>query len=322
MRVSIVIPLFNKEHTLRRALESIARQTIGDWEAIVVDDGSTDNGASLVEESTDPRIRLVRQANGGPGAARNTGWRLGRAPFVAFLDADDEWEPDFLARALERMEEPEERVGLVAFAWWEEPGGIFPEWVKAWTPGLWKARPETPVRELISRLAFCSPCSILIRKELLERYGGFYSESKCRYAEDAHLFLKILLNEAIWFDHEPAARFHREDSGLSGNYKAARPVEPFLTNPDDVRRFCPSPMKALLEQFLAARAMKTALVLGYWGQWKEAGIVRGSFEVEGASKLPWYWTSLLAANAASGWLVGAMGRAHREIQRLKAGKRT
>src|SRR5689334_21235100 len=94
--VSIVVPLFNKERYVRRALESIARQTQSDFEAIVVDDGSKDNGAAVVEQFPDSRFRLIRQSNQGPGAARNRGLAECSAELIAFLDADDEWLPDYL----------------------------------------------------------------------------------------------------------------------------------------------------------------------------------------------------------------------------------
>src|ERR1035441_8596585 len=96
MSISVVIPLYNKAPYVGRALSSVFRQTIQDFECIVVDDGSTDGGGDLVEKMSDPRLRLVRQANGGVSRARNQGINLARHPLIAFLDADDEWLPGFL----------------------------------------------------------------------------------------------------------------------------------------------------------------------------------------------------------------------------------
>ena len=70
MKISIVIPLYNKAPYVRRALDSIAAQTFTDFELIVIDDGSTDDGAAIVENYPDGRFRLIRQGNAGPGAAR------------------------------------------------------------------------------------------------------------------------------------------------------------------------------------------------------------------------------------------------------------
>lgn len=91
--VSVVIPLFNKERFIRQTLDSVVQQTLSPVEIIVVDDGSEDGGADSVAELTDERIRLVMQSNQGPGSARNTGIKLARGEWVAFLDADDRWAP-------------------------------------------------------------------------------------------------------------------------------------------------------------------------------------------------------------------------------------
>jgi len=96
LKVSIVIPLYNKAPYVRRALDSIAVQTFADFEAIIVDDGSTDMGAAVVANYSDPRFRLIRQENAGPGAARNAGIAQAQGEFIAFLDSDDEWLPNYL----------------------------------------------------------------------------------------------------------------------------------------------------------------------------------------------------------------------------------
>ncbi|MGQ0648899.1 MAG: glycosyltransferase, partial [Gemmatimonadaceae bacterium] len=99
--VSVVIPAYNDAATIGVALDSMLAQTLLTWEAIVVDDGSTDTSAAVVESfvSCDPRIRLVRQPNGGSAAARNTGIRHSRHPWLFFLDADDWIDSTWLARA-------------------------------------------------------------------------------------------------------------------------------------------------------------------------------------------------------------------------------
>lgn len=94
--ISIVIPLYNKEHEVERAINSVLSQTFSNFEIIVVNDGSTDKGPDLVRAIKDPRITIIDQANSGVSAARNRGIAESRAGLIAFLDADDEWETDFL----------------------------------------------------------------------------------------------------------------------------------------------------------------------------------------------------------------------------------
>lgn len=95
--VSIVMPLYNKGAQVLATVASVQAQTVSHWELVVVDDGSTDDGAALLQALADPRIRVHRQPNAGVSAARNQGIELARAELIAFLDADDLWQPGFLA---------------------------------------------------------------------------------------------------------------------------------------------------------------------------------------------------------------------------------
>ena len=103
--ITVVIPLYNKADCIATALDSVLVQTYQDFEVIVVDDGSRDGGAVVVERYTDPRIRLIRQANAGVSAARNRGIEEAKGEYVAFLDADDEWMPEFLAEIVALQQE-------------------------------------------------------------------------------------------------------------------------------------------------------------------------------------------------------------------------
>lgn len=94
---SVVIPLYNKERFIRSAIRSALAQTNPPVQIIVVDDGSTDAGVTIVQAIDDPRITLVKQPNTGPGRARNRGFAEARCDWVALLDADDIWRPDHLA---------------------------------------------------------------------------------------------------------------------------------------------------------------------------------------------------------------------------------
>lgn len=103
--VTVVVPCYNAAATLQATLGSVLAQTVGDFELIVVDDGSVDGSPELVRElmASDRRIRLVEQTNAGPSTARNRGLALARAKVIALLDADDLWARDHLARHLHML---------------------------------------------------------------------------------------------------------------------------------------------------------------------------------------------------------------------------
>lgn len=94
--ISIVIPLYNKEQYVERAIHSVLSQTYRDFELIVVNDGSTDRGPEIVSTIKDPRILIINQVNTGVSSARNRGISESKSALIAFLDADDEWRSDFL----------------------------------------------------------------------------------------------------------------------------------------------------------------------------------------------------------------------------------
>lgn len=98
--ISVVIPLYNKGPYIACTLNSVLAQTFEDFEVIVVDDGSSDDGAEVVRGFDDPRIRMIHQENQGVSVARNQGIEAAGAELVAFLDADDEWLPCFLETIL------------------------------------------------------------------------------------------------------------------------------------------------------------------------------------------------------------------------------
>ena len=100
--VSVVVPIYNVETLLRRALDSILSQTCKDWEAILVDDGSTDSSGRIAEEyaESDRRFQVIHKANGGQSEARNVGLQHARGEFLLFLDADDFLHPQLMELCL------------------------------------------------------------------------------------------------------------------------------------------------------------------------------------------------------------------------------
>lgn len=104
-RVSIITPCYNGERFIGETIESVLGQTYANWEMLIVDDGSRDRTAAIASgyAAKDARIRLIRQKNGGTANARNNAIRQAEGRYIALLDADDLWEPDFLERQLEFM---------------------------------------------------------------------------------------------------------------------------------------------------------------------------------------------------------------------------
>ncbi|HEX8562855.1 MAG TPA: glycosyltransferase family 2 protein [Flavobacterium sp.] len=122
---SVVIPLYNKQAFVAQTLESVLTQTFQDFEILVVDDCSTDGGKDVVRQFTDTRIKLIsHETNKGLSAARNTGIKSSQADYIAFIDADDRWKPQFLQK-IDEMTRLFPDAGIFATAYEEvHPGNI------------------------------------------------------------------------------------------------------------------------------------------------------------------------------------------------------
>lgn len=105
--ISVVIPLYNKEMSIRATLESVRAQSYKDWECVVVDDGSTDKSREVAEQfkNVDLRLKILSQKNAGVSAARNAGILAAKGEYVAFLDGDDLWDKDFLKELVRLMDD-------------------------------------------------------------------------------------------------------------------------------------------------------------------------------------------------------------------------
>ncbi|HBS28179.1 MAG TPA: hypothetical protein DEB06_01725 [Phycisphaerales bacterium] len=187
--VSIVIPLYNAGRFIGEALGSLVRQTMDDWECVVIDDGSTDGGHRAVEDFArgERRVRLVRQANAGQSAARNRGIDLTSGRFLVFLDNDDLLTP----RALERLVVEAERDGAGAAhggaAWIDESGADLG----------WSFEPTAPrvgLNELLAHGRF-NTCSQMIARE---RLGGDRFRSRFDGVEDHDLWLRLAARGVRW----------------------------------------------------------------------------------------------------------------------------
>ena len=300
--ITVVVPLYNKARTVRASLDSIARQSFNNFEALIVDDGSTDASGYIASRFRDDRFRLFTQKNAGPGAARNRAIAEARGKWLAFLDADDEWMPDYLERASRHLQaEPE--LGALSFAWFDQPAGsssapVFER--RGLRNGVQSVSPSMSAARLSDMVIFMCPPSTMARTDAARKLGGFYEHGSC-YGEDGHLWIKMLLNEPVRFVLEPAVHVHRDASELSGNRRSVRPVEPFLQDPEDVRKVCPAELRGLLERFLCVRAFKTSCTLSYWGHWREGAALRRRFSHPRGWREPLSLVSRLATTPVGSW---------------------
>jgi glycosyltransferase involved in cell wall biosynthesis len=239
----------------------------------------------------------LSQQNSGPGAARNRGIEQSSGQLLAFLDADDEWLPQYLEAAVAGMDGGAASHAAYTCAYFDEPSGADSSALwrsRGFLPGVCQVDSNTPAETLLHRVAFMSPCTTVARADVIRRLGGFY-ERNCRYAEDAYLWLRVLLNYPVSFSLEPGVRVYRDASHLSAAGRVFRPLEPFLESPDETRAECPESLRPLLDRFLAIRAFKTACAWSYWGRWMAARQLLRRFRVPSAYKLPYYWLAHGAA---------------------------
>jgi glycosyltransferase involved in cell wall biosynthesis len=251
-RFTAVLPLYNKADTINRAIGSVLAQTAGDCEVIVVDDGSTDGSAEAIDKAYLPSIRLVRQANAGPGAARNAGAAAATGELLAFLDCDDEWKPGFLEAAAKALDANPDCAAYVA-AYSSTRKNIHEDILLRMIPETGPRTIDCVARpvDMKAYIDCFHSSSTVVRRETFERYGGYYDRDRCVYGEDSYFWLQVALAERVYFDRKALTYFHVEDSDLGVSQKGRHPRRPALIHPEPLRKNCPPERRAQLETLLA-----------------------------------------------------------------------
>lgn len=206
---SIVIPLYNKSDKIKRSIDSVLSQTHSkDFEIIVIDDGSRDDGAQYVKEYKDSRILYYYKANGGVSSARNYGIEKAQGDWVVFLDADDEMCVDslhYIECAIEKYPDARIVVGQQSYVN-EKPLSIretrcpyFSQWINAFYP---------------------RPGAVVVKREILT--SGVKFDGRQSFFEDLEFGLNVIGRGQVVYINKQLVRYNQDGTGLSGS---SHPIE-------------------------------------------------------------------------------------------------
>jgi cellulose synthase/poly-beta-1,6-N-acetylglucosamine synthase-like glycosyltransferase len=235
---SVVIPLYNKERYIRKALLSVFGQTFTAYEVIIINDGSTDGSKEIVAELSSlshKPIRIIDQKNQGVSAARNTGVIYSNFEHIAFLDADDWWEPEFLHEMKKLIHDfPEAGIYGSSFRIVKETGVKLPE------IGVQKGFQRGYINYFKTYLnTFNTPfnCSfVVVQKTAFNKVDGF--NTHLRYGEDLDLWVRLALNFKMAYINYPLA-FSNQDFSQSHRALGNRlwlPQENYIFNLDYLQK--------------------------------------------------------------------------------------
>jgi len=254
-RVSVIIPTYNSAWSVGRTLQSVLNQTLQDFEAIVIDDGSTDDFSGAVAPFThDERIRIVHQANKGLAAARNRGLAEARSSLVAPIDADDLWHPDFLAETVPALERESRAPFAFAYSFRMDERDYL-------IPYVHRRRP--PRHDFIGLLSLnsvsCGSAGVY-RRDLMLRWGGYdeaMGHGGLQGAEDWKMILRLAaLDEPVLIERYLVG-YRLVASGMS-QVDPARQLAAVLAVVDDIDREVPGISRKILAD---ARTMMRAWLL-------------------------------------------------------------
>lgn len=212
MKLSIIIPLFNKRDYVRKAVESVLAQTYSDYELIIVDDGSTDGSGEICDNlitplplslsASHPTIRIIHQTNAGVAVARNNGVAASHGEYVAFLDADDWWAPTYLER-MNWLIENYPDAGIYACNYWYVKTGK--THIALDIPTGYFNYPKTYVEQNSMPV---TSISVIMPRRVFDEMGGFPLGIKL--GEDFLLWSKVALRYKVAFLNEALAYYNND----------------------------------------------------------------------------------------------------------------
>ncbi len=202
--ISVIIPCYNTERYVGLAIQSVLDQTFRDFEIIVVDDGSTDNSASIIKSFKDERVRYVYQKNGGLSNARNTGIKKAKGRFIALLDADDVFLRNNLQVCYDYIKGKDD-IGLVtgSFQRIDSNGKVLTSFRKMKTTVI------NPEEQIVNNKLI--PTGNLIRKDVIEKIGGF--NEKLRASEEWEFHTRLCFSGKKCVIIPPLTYQYRETAG-------------------------------------------------------------------------------------------------------------
>ncbi len=201
---SIVIPLYNKEKSINRTIDSVLTQKNKNFELIIINDGSTDDSLLHASSYNDPRIKIITQENKGVSSARNLGIKNAKYSWVAFLDADDMWLPEHLTE-LEKIIKKKPDACMVATRSFETKKK-FPDNKKN------QAIKEIDYFSLAAKkIGIINSSCVCIRKDILDKIGGFSVEYKL--GEDLELWAKVALKYKTAISTKITSIYFRDQGG-------------------------------------------------------------------------------------------------------------
>lgn len=217
MTISVVVPTYNRARFLRFALNSVLAQTYRDFEVVVVDDGSTDETEHLVSEYSG-RVRYIYQENRGRGAARNVGVQHATGEYIAFLDSDDVWYLDKLARQIAFLEANPDSMfvhGPVDFV--REDGSRDEKETRRVRRLFEDAKRRGYSYESLVDSCVMFTSAVMVKRDCFERNGGFV-ESAFTAREDFEWYLRVARRDRIeYLDGAPLASYRLHEGNVFRN---------------------------------------------------------------------------------------------------------